>query len=78
MNIILSILIIISSGAAVISLGYFAVRQLVEVFGDDYKSPPIENHYQTELCDCEAGAGKKERYYHAVNCRYRQFLERET
>jgi len=74
----LTLLITALIGAAVIALGYFAARQLIKVFSNDVQSTAIEGQPLTDLCDCEAGAGKKGRYYHAINCRYRQFLEREV
>lgn len=64
-------------GTAVIALGYFAARQLIKVFGDDDQNTPIGGRPLIDLCDCEAGSGRKGRYYHAINCRYRQVLERE-
>ena len=72
----ITLLITLFIGAAVIALGYFAARQLIKAFGDDGHAP-IEGRPLTDLCDCEAGAGKKSRYYHAINCRYRQIVERE-
>jgi hypothetical protein len=74
----LTLLITALIGAVVIALGYFAARQIVKVFGDNGHNSPIEGPPPTDLCDCEAGAGKKGRYYHAINCRYRQALEREV
>ena len=72
----LTLLIVTITGVVIIALGYFAARQLIKVFGDSGQNPPIEDIPLTDLCDCEAGSGKKGRYYHAINCRYRQFLER--
>jgi hypothetical protein len=77
MNTPLTLFITAIIGATVIALGYFAARQLIKVFGDDVQNIPIEGQPLTDLCDCEAGSGKKGRYYHAINCRYRQVLERD-
>jgi hypothetical protein len=76
MNTSFTFLVIAIIAAAVIALGYFAARQLIKAFRDDGQNTPIEGRPLTDLCDCEAGAGKKGRYYHAINCRYRQVIER--
>ena len=66
---------LISAGAIV--LVFFAARQLIKVYGDNNQSTSIESQPLPDLCDCEAGSGKKGRYYHAITCRYRQALEHE-
>ena len=71
----LTIFITIVLGAAVLALIYFAVRQLIKAFEGDERNTPIQGQPLTNLCDCEAGSGKKKRYYHAITCRYRQMLE---
>ena len=75
MNDIFIVIIIIAITIAACTLIFLAAHLFIKAFKDEGRSSEIQGQALTHLCDCDAGSGKTNRYYHAVSCRYRQTLE---
>jgi hypothetical protein len=75
MNDIFIVIMVIAISVAACTLIFLAVHLFIKAFEDGGRRTAIQGQSLTHLCDCDAGSGKTNRYYHAVSCRYRRTLE---
>jgi len=75
MNDLLIVFIVIAISVVTCTLIFLAIHLFIKAFQDEGKGVTVQGQPLTSLCDCEAGSGKTNRYYHAVTCRYRRALE---